>query len=411
MRHSYLKLPDEMPLLASRMDHKIKLQQQVYFAFYSLFKFGQDPPPVMNRPSSILLVASDPHDLDTLSQICANLDLKVDAASDSNQALRMFIAARQPVVLLEYRTQPDDAIQLIQRMHAIDPQVRSIIMTASFDAELLDFLAETDSATFLKKPLRSSDLIEKVRVAARKDLGATEHLNAITMSNRMDQCLPLLGSSSKISRVREQIATLAPTRTPVLLEGPFGVGKPDIARFIHYSCGYSERELVLCACEEMDDQEIETRLLSSDGVWGTDVERAKHGTLVVRQIEAIPLAIQRVLTTQFDALTKHCRLVAWANSAMDDLLESGRIDTELYFKLSLHVIHLPALAKRPLDIDKTVRLISAEPEKYGLARAIRGLELDQVVAELRSRQLPGNLRELMQCLRKASQNQEALGQQ
>lgn len=363
----------------------------------------------MTVACSILIVDSNANDLETLALLCSGSNYQVDRAGNSTEALEMFAAARHQIILMDYYTKPDCAITLIKQMRSIDPAVRAVIMTNRTDAALVNFLGEADSIALLLKPVRPSDLLDQIRVAAQKDRGASERLGETALSHRMDQCLPLLGCSVEISKIRKKIAELAATSRPVLLEGPFGVGKPDVTKFIHHTGGYSQSEIVVCPCEKMDRQETEARLISRDGSWGSDVERAHQGTLVLQRIEALPIELQQVLAKHFDALAEHCRIISWANLMMDDLLEAGQIDTELYFKLTLHTIHLPALAERPVDIEEITRFVAASPDAYGLARRMQGVELDLLVAVLRRSELPGNLRELIQRVRAAADAEPFVG--
>jgi DNA-binding NtrC family response regulator len=84
------------------------------------------------------------------------------------------------------------------------------------------------------------------------------------------------------------------------------------------------------------------------------------------------------------------------------LLNSGQIDTELYFELTLDTIHLPALSERPVDIEEIVRFIASSPEAFGLDRQMKPTEVDVLVAELRKCELKGNLRELTERIKAAS---------
>ncbi|NBB79476.1 MAG: response regulator [Verrucomicrobia bacterium] len=353
----------------------------------------------MRAGHSILIVDDQTENLQVFAFACKNLGFEVTAVDDPTDALKTFLATRHEVVLARYEMSPIDGVDLVDRIHAVDPSVRSILMAEKTDDTLARFLGETDSATLMLKPIQMSELIEEIRSAADKGFGAATSLGEVAMSNKMDQCLPLLGTSREVREARGEIARLAKTSEPVLLEGPYGIGKPDVAKFLHYSSSYSDRPIVLCACDQMNREKVEKELISSDGTLGAHVEAARNGTLLITHIEALPLDLQVVLAKNFKELTRLCRVVTCANSMMDDLLESGQIDTALYFQLTLHVIHLPGLAARPIDIEAITRFVAADPERYGLARKMDAVEVDFLVARLRRSELRGNLRELIQRVR------------
>lgn len=363
----------------------------------------------MAQNISILIVDDKVENLEVLALACRKLDFRVRAFEDPLKALKAFEAAPQTVVLVSYEMSPISGIELIKRIHALNGSVRSIVIAERTDSPLVEFLGETDSAMLMLKPIRLSELTEQIRAAAYNQQGATEQLGAVAMSNKMDKCLPLLGCSREITEARRVIAQLASTNEPILVEGPYGTGKPDVVKFIHYSGRYADSPIVLCPCDQMSREMVEKELISLDGTFGSYVNEARNGSLFIRRVESIPLDLQAVLAEKFTELTRVCRVVSCANSMMDDLLEDGRIDMGLYFQLTLHVIHLPGLADRPIDIEEITRFVVADPERYGLARPLQTLEVDLLVATLRRSELAGNLRELIQRVRATSEAASLVG--
>lgn len=357
----------------------------------------------MRSSPHILIVDNKPENLEVLALACSNLDFGVEAVEDPVEALRLFKAGPFAVVLTSHEMSPMNGIDLIKEINAIDQRVHAIIMADQTDTPLVEFLNEADSVTLMLRPFRHSELVEQVRVAAHKHFGATALLNTVAMTNKMDQCLPLLGCSREVCDARKLITQLAPSSDPIFVDGPAGVGKPDVVKFIHYSGSFSESQIVLCRCDEMTREMIEAELISPEGTWGSSVEAAKNGTLCIQNVESIPLDLQAVLARQFGELAQNCRVVSCADSTMDALLESGQVDAALYFQLTLHVIHLPALAARPVDIEEITRFVAADPERYGLARSMERVEVDLLVAELRRSELHGNLRELIQRVKAATE--------
>jgi len=304
-------------------------------------------------------------------------------------------------VLTDYKMEPFDGVDLVRQLREIDEAANCLIMTACPDAKIHAYVAATGLSGIIKKPIRPTNLAEQLRVALYKRRGATERLGEIAVTNRMDRCIALLGQSYQICQVRKQIADLLNKKNPFFIEGPFGVGKPDIVRFIHNAGCYANSPLVIYACDELSPGEFNEKLIAPDGSFGSCVQAAEHGMLVLTHIEAIPLDLQQLLARQIDALSEICRLTTWANALMDDLLAAGKVAEELYFALSLETLHVPALSERPTDIEEIVRYIAASPTDFKLERRLTKDELDLLVADLRRCTLEGNLRELIQKVRQA----------
>lgn len=349
----------------------------------------------------ILVVDDNRVDLEIIGIACSRLDCRVETVGDPIEALERYKKTRHTLVLTDYKMEPIDGVDLVHRIRGIDPKANCLIITASPDARVNACMADL-GLSLITKPIRPTHLTEQLRVAFHKGKGATEQLDGIAISNRMDNCLALLGQSDQICRVRKQVAELLQVNRPLLIEGPFGVGKPDIVRFIHNSGPYAESRLVVCGCQDLSFEELEEKLIGRDGVFGSLVAEAEDGTLVLDHIESIPMDLQHVLALQMEALAQKCRVISWANARIDDLLQNGQIDEQLYFVLSLDTIHVPALSERPEDIEEIVRYVAASPESHKLKRKLIRTEVDLLVADLRRRELKGNLSELIEAIKAAS---------
>lgn len=352
--------------------------------------------------NTILVVDDNSVDLEIVSLVCANLDCAVEAVQDPTEALEKYKASNYSLVLTDYMMEPINGIELVAEIRKINPKAACMIMTGYPDANLIDNMNQMQMSNIITKPIRPTNLTEQLRVAMNKHRGATQQLGEIALTNRMDQCVALLGHSYEICQVRKKVVELSNVQRPLFLEGPFGVGKADVIKFMHNSGPYADSHIVFCPCDDMTREEVEKNIISGEGKWGAYLREAENGTLVLNHVESLPMDLQPILAKQMKAISKHCRIVTWAHGMIDDLLDSGQIDTELYFELTLDTIHLPALSERPVDIEEIVRFIAASPESFGLERKMKSVEVDILVAEMRNCELKGNLRELIQRIKAAS---------
>lgn len=354
------------------------------------------------QPYTLLVIDDNRLDLEIISTVCSALNFEIEAVSNPLEALARYEKSKHTVVLTDYMMDPIDGTELIRRIHKIDPDASCLLMTGYLDARIHEFASEMELNDIITKPIRPMVLAEQLRLASNKQKGATPDLDKITISNRMDQCVALLGQSEKISRVREKVASLVKKNSPFLLEGPSGVGKPEIIQFIHHSGQYARSPLIFCHCKKLSPQELEQKLISRDGTIGSCVHEAKHGMLVLSHVDSVPLQLQPVLAKNISAFCEKCRVAILINALIDDLLEEGKICDELYFALSLDTVHVPALADRPEDIEEIVRFVAASAKQFELKHELPETEVNQLLADLKGSNWQGNLRELIEKVRLAA---------
>lgn len=218
----------------------------------------------------------------------------------------------------------------------------------------------------------------------------------VAVANRMDQCIALLGQSYEICQVRKQLARIVNSHAPLVLEGPPGIGKPEIARFIHKVGPFSQSHLVECVCSDMTIEEMHRLVIDEAGNWGELLRESHNGTLVLFNIQNLTMPLQEALAREFQSLAGNCHVITIADGRLDAMLDAGQIEMNLYFQLSAEILHIPALSERPVDVEEIVRFIAVSPEYCDQRASISATEIDFLVAELRRARLDRNLRELIE---------------
>lgn len=350
---------------------------------------------------SILIVDDNAVDLEIVSIACSTLDCEVDTARDAGDALAKYKERHHTVVLSDYIMQPLDGTELIAQILRLNPEAQCLLMTGFVDAKANRFLRMNGLPPVIKKPIRIANLAEQVRLALNSDRGATACLSDVSLSNQMDQCIPLIGQSHDICQIRKKIASVVENTNPVVIEGPSGIGKLDLGEFLHSAGKYAGSNIVECALKGMSPEAIERDLISKKGEFGQMISDAANGTLILNNIETFPRDLQGVLAAKFKEIAKSCRLIILSDTRLEDLYEQEGIDELLFFELSLDTIYLPPLAERPLDIEAIIRFLT-KSELCGLQnRAVPEVQIDLLVAELRRMSLQGNIGELMERIRQS----------
>jgi DNA-binding NtrC family response regulator len=220
----------------------------------------------------------------------------------------------------------------------------------------------------------------------------------------------LIGSHPAFQRVLEAAECLAENRCPVLLTGETGTGKELIARLIHLLGRESEGPFVPINCAAIPEQLVESYLFGHKKGAFTDAksdmpgkfDAADGGVLFLDELGELPLATQskllRVLQDKkvepVGASEPHLvnvRVMAATNAELKEAIEAGRFRRDLYFRLNVGELHLPALRERRSDI--TALTLSVLERVNRTVRQPRGIS-DEALRRLEAQDWPGNIREL-----------------
>jgi formate hydrogenlyase transcriptional activator len=228
----------------------------------------------------------------------------------------------------------------------------------------------------------------------------------------------IVGESTSLKRTLKQVETVAPVDSTVLLLGETGTGKDLIARAMHNLSGRKERAFVKVNCAAIPTGLLESELFGHEkGAFTGAItqkigrfELAHQGTLFLDEVGEIPTELQpkllRVLQDQeFERLgsTKtihvNVRVIAATNADLSQMVAEKRFRSDLYYRLNVFPISLPALRERPDDIPLLVRYFV---QKYSRLRkrAIRSVP-NEVMAALQKYRWPGNIRELENIVERA----------
>lgn len=221
----------------------------------------------------------------------------------------------------------------------------------------------------------------------------------------------LIGSSAKMQEVVRLMEHIAPLQTTILLQGETGVGKSMFARFIHNSSVNGELPFIQINCGAIPEELLESELFGyvpgaftgalREGKKGL-LEAAGEGTVFLDEISELPLHLQvkflhaiqereimRVGATK--SVKVNARIIVAANKDLKELVAQGKFREDLYYRISVVPIHIPALREREEDILQYIRFfLKIMNGRYGMAKDITygATEL------LRKYEWPGNVREM-----------------
>jgi len=331
-------------------------------------------------------------------------------AADSDAAIAAFRARRPSLVILDVWLQGSklDGLGILRTLHSEEPQVPVVMISGHGTIEMAVAAIQQGAYDFLEKPFKSDRLLLVMRRALEAAALARENAE---LRLRVGPEARLSGDSSAISAVRAQIERVAPTGSRVLISGPAGSGKEVAARMIHARSRRSDNPFVILNCATLAPARFEEELFGLEA--GPDpllnprragvLERAHGGTLLLDEVSDMPLETQgkivRALQDQtFERLggssrvKVDVRVLATTNRDLQNEIAAGRFREDLYYRLAVVPLRVPALKERREDVPALAQ--------YFLARSVEssgipGRELSaDALAALQAYDWPGNVRQL-----------------
>jgi two-component system nitrogen regulation response regulator NtrX len=301
-----------------------------------------------------------------------------------------------------------DGLETLAEIRRLRPDAIVVMISGHGTIETAVKATRLGAYDFIEKPLS----LEKTLLTATRALehARLERENAALRENLAERA-EIIGDSEPIRRLREQIATAAPTNGRVLIHGENGSGKELVARAIHAQSARRERPFVEVNCAAIPEELIESELFGHEKGAFTGAlarrrgkfELADGGTLFLDEIGDMSLKTQakvlRALEEQAfervggkDTVRVDVRVIAASNRDLAGLIREGRFREDLYYRLNVIPIEVPALRTRRDDIPKLVdhfvAVFCAENGKR--PKAVSGEALGYFLAY----DWPGNVREL-----------------
>jgi two-component system nitrogen regulation response regulator NtrX len=356
-----------------------------------------------------ILVVDDETDIRLLIKGILNDEgLMVREAGNADETLKA-IALRKPnLVILDIwlNNSSMDGMQILQHIRKEYPDMPVIMISGHGNIETAVAAIKIGAYDFIEKPFKSDRLILQVQHAL--DAARLRRENQ-DLKHRAGGESDLIGKSTEINQIRQIIERVAPTGSRVMISGPSGVGKEIIARTLHKNSRRTNGSFVAINCATMQPEQLEIELFGTEnGINGGGrkvgvFEQAHGGTLYLDEISDMPPETQgkivRVLQEQIftrvggnTRVEVDVRVIASSSSDLQAEVEIGRVRQDLYYRLSVVPIKIPALTDRREDIPLLAEhFLAKAAEVSGVANRRLG---DDAMAALQAYAWPGNVRQL-----------------
>jgi two-component system response regulator PilR (NtrC family) len=379
-------------------------------------------------PAHVLVVDDEP-DLRTLYELTLLREgYRVDAAGTLAEASALLEQRRFDAVITDMRLPDGLGLELLQRMGAQQRPERCIVMTAYGSAENAVEALKAGAFDYLTKPVDLKQFRTVVasaiqdsappRPRAPASAAAARPMAADRAASAQAALDRLVGESAAMRAVKERIAKVARSMAPVLVRGESGTGKELVARAIHDCSHRAEGPFVAVNCSAIPETLLEAEFFGArkGSYTGATADRvgyfqaAQGGTLFLDEIGDLPLPMQSKLlraiqerqvralgSTQEDSVD--VRIVSATHRDLAADVQAGRFRQDLFYRLNVIEILVPPLRERREDLPLLCEALLARiAQESGMPAPHLS---PQVVEQLASHPLPGNVRELENLLHRA----------
>ena len=358
----------------------------------------------------ILIVDDEPDIRALIEGILSDEGYETRQAHNSDSAIAAFRARRPSLVILDIWLQNSrlDGLGILEALHVEEPQVPVIMISGHGTIETAVQAIQQGAYDFIEKPFKSDRLL---LIVSRALEAAKLRRENSELRLRAGPETDLVGASAPLAQLRGAIDKVAPTGSRVLITGPAGAGKEVAARMIHARSRRADGPFLVLNCATLNPARFEEELFGVEA--GADpgaqprragvLERAHGGTLLLDEIADMPLETQgkivRALQEQgFERVgggtrvKVDVRVLSTTNRDLTAEISAGRFREDLFYRLAVVPLRVPALRERREDVPVLARhFVKRSVETTGMAA--RELSEDALAA-MQAYDWPGNVREL-----------------
>ncbi len=351
----------------------------------------------------VLVVEDDPSLREAIGDTLELAGRAYVAVDGGEAALRVLGEQAFSIVVSDVRMMPMDGITLLKEIRARLPHLPVVLMTAYAEVDKAVDAMRSGACDFLLKPFEPQALLAHIN---KYELPAADDGAGVVANDP---------ASRELFAIAQRVAQ---TDATVLLTGESGVGKEVVARFIHRHSARQAGPFVAINCAAIPDSLLEATLFGYEKGAFTGAqqaqagkfEQAQDGTLLLDEVTEMPMGLQAKLLRVLQErevervggkkpVPLNIRIVATSNRDMAEAVAKGGFREDLYYRLNVFPIAIPALRQRPEDIVPIARHFVAE---HGGRFGRTGMRLSSAAeAQLRAHTWPGNIRELENVIQRA----------
>jgi two-component system, NtrC family, nitrogen regulation response regulator NtrX len=316
--------------------------------------------------AKILVIDDEKSIRNTLRDILEYEKFKVDDAENGMEGLKLVGSNKYDVILCDIKMPKMDGIETLSNILKQNNEIPVIMISGHGDIETAVEAIKKGAYDYISKPLDLNRLLITIRNALdRTDLVKETK----TLKKQVSRTWDMIGESEQLEKIKDMIDRVAPTDARVLITGENGTGKELVARWIHEKSNRNNTAFVEVNCAAIPSELIESELFGHEKGSFTsaikqrkgDFEQANGGTLFLDEIGDMSLSAQAKVLRALQEnkimrvggekdITVDVRVIAATNKNLKEEIEKGKFREDLYHRLSVIIIEVPALRNRADDI-------------------------------------------------------------
>jgi DNA-binding NtrC family response regulator len=366
----------------------------------------------------ILIVEDEENERTGLAELVSSWGYRAETARDGMEGLAKVEQWGPSIVVTDLKMPRMGGIELLGKLAEQDQAMAVILVTAQGTIDSAVQAMRMGAYDYITKPIDTNRLRTMLQNASTL-VGTRAELESARRKLRDSGSLGVLrGASRKMQEIFRLIELVAPSTASVLITGASGTGKELVARTIHQLSSRRERPFVAINCAAIPETLIESEIFGHEkGAFTGALERrtgcfelAEGGTILLDEIGEMPVATQAKLLRVLEdhklrrlgskvETSVDVRVLAATNKVPDEAVAAGELRSDLYYRLNVFNIHMPALREHKEDLPDLVNLLLTEmSQKHG--RKVAAVS-EAVMHQFSNYSWPGNVRELRNTIERA----------
>ena len=370
------------------------------------------------RKFSVIIIDDEEAQVQSIKSFLTKRSYTVFTANEGEEALKIAQENTIDIVLTDFQMPGWDGLTVLREMKNLNPEIDVVVLTAFGTIESAVQIMKAGAFDYLIKPI-DLDELETIlnRIKERKHLLSENKTLKEQLQDKF-RFESMISQSSVMENVLSTAGRVASSKATVLIRGESGTGKELIAKAIHFASPRKEKPFVTVNVASLSESLLESELFGHEKGSYTGAisqrigrfEEANGGTIFIDEVGDIPLTIQVKLlrTIQFGEYQRigsnqtektDVRIIAATHRNLEEMMQSGLFREDLFYRLNVVAIQLPALRQRkddiPILVDHFIKRYSHE-----LGKEINGISRE-ALDQLFKYSFPGNIRELENVIQRA----------
>ena len=359
----------------------------------------------------ILLIDDEPAQITSIKSFLKRRDFTVSSANSGQDGINIVMDRNIDLVFTDYRMPEMNGLEVVQSINKLNPELPVVVITAFSDIKDAVQVMKEGAFDYLSKPIQ----LDELEILVKK---AQERCNLISENKLLKEQLKeqfkfdfIVTKSPKMEKILNITSRVAKRNSTVLIRGDTGTGKELIARALHFGSDRQNKPLITVNCAALSENLLESELFGHEKGSFTGAstqhigrfEQANGGTLFIDEIGDISLQTQVKLlrALQFGEFERiggtktikvDVRVVTATNRNLEELIENGQFRQDIYYRINVIAINLPALRERKEDIPILIKHFIDKYSKEN-GKAVTDIS-KEAHNHLMHYHFPGNIREL-----------------